>query len=72
MSKQEKEYKLSPTARQYIRETKRRERLKTKKCSCGRQAWAKILLTQELKCSRCLVAPLKEEIIRENKPGEKK
>lgn len=72
MSEQtKKEYKLSDKQRLRAKEAKRRYRLKNKKCSCGRQAYAEILATGQLVCERHLVNPLKEELIRLNPPKPK-
>jgi hypothetical protein len=71
MTEQElKQHKLTPEAREYHRERQRKLRLQNKKCSCGRPAFARTLLTQELKCNRCMVAILKESLQKEK--GETK
>ena len=65
---QNKEFKLPEKTRNYHRDKKRIERLATRKCKiCNEQAWGKILLTQELRCAKHLVFPLKDELLRQQK-----
>ena len=64
----EKTYKLNPEKRKYFREKIRKSRLPLQRCGvCQSQAYAKILSTGEKRCARCLVTPLKEEILKEKK-----
>ena len=64
---QTREFKLPEKRRIYEANQKRKQRIKNKKCSCGRQAFAKVLITQELKCNRCMVAILKEDLLKNQK-----
>ena len=47
------------------RDKKRQLRIKNKKCRCGSQGFARILLTQEIVCAKHAVAPLKEELTKQ-------
>lgn len=55
----------------YYTDYARRKRMVKHRCKvCSEQAYAKKLLTQEYFCAKHLVAPLKEELIKQQ--GEKK
>ena len=56
--------------KQYFTDYARKRRMTKHRCSiCGEQAWAKILINQSYRCTKHLVAPLKEELIKQQ--GEK-
>jgi ribosomal protein S27AE len=61
---------LQPEERKrYYRDNKRKNRLKNRKCSkCNSQAYAKVLLTHDSLCAKHLVAPIRNEILKEQKP----
>lgn len=68
---QEKQYKQSEKKRAYFRERRRKMLLENKHCAiCNEQAFARILITQEPRCAKHMVAPLKEEILKMAKPKE--
>jgi hypothetical protein len=66
-------HKQSPSVARNQRNAKRRQRIKDRKCGiCGAQAWGKILLTQELRCAKHIVAPLKEELTQQAEAQKEK
>ena len=61
-----KKQPYSPKRRDYYANIQRKRRITNHKCAiCGEQAYAKILLTQERRCAKHLVAPLKEELTKQ-------
>ncbi|MFA5366151.1 MAG: hypothetical protein WC325_13295 [Candidatus Bathyarchaeia archaeon] len=65
-------YKYTPSIALSQKEYKRRQRIKSKKCSvCGKQAHAKLLLSQELRCWVHMVSPVKEGIIKQSEANKK-
>ncbi len=60
----EQEPKQPKQTKEYFTRKARERRIKDKKCAvCGAMAWGKIYLTQESRCDKCMVAPLKASLL---------
>ena len=58
-------------SKEYFTNYARKRRMTKHRCKvCGEQAYTKILISQEYRCAKHQVAPLKEELIKQQ--GEKK